>query len=1073
MKGRKGILRNWVVLGSIILLGGFSQGYASLLEMERINSPLPILDIEAEEKGILIIYEPATPPAQPIAPGIQTDLVTPNLTQPSDIAPANPNPADIKPVADPSLTEVHSTNNPVTEAKPAVKPESVETVFPTDSSNNPLPESTQVTETNGAGDTTSSKQEFANPKLLREEIAGLPAEELIKILETDTQLANRKIALRQLSSMSLTAEQQALLWNVYMKILFNFEEEDSMRSSTARRILEWINRGVIPPSEMVALAKRALYSILKEQGSGMDVHYANIVKAVVGNSSVSIDDIKGMAEEVMGMIGEDILQDARLTPRLSQILGTIASRADIPEDFKNKIDDFLLKLSTGELAKNLAEQKSALAGLDWRLTLIEQAENKENLFNENSLACLQEFKKIVEVIISNLQEFNAKGLLNYAFRILLRITRLAEEIERGIELRRQIAQGLKGYAEGVREGEAVTKETPAVTESMTIEEIRDYLLSVEEKINKNMDNRDEEFLNDVKKYIATVIKPQLEKLDTKQDLLDLAERILNNIDNILLSQGPTPLGVREGVAALDNIANELYSDNNIDPKYLPPPENVHAVICSSPTYRYLNNLFSSHETADPGSPEFWEMRKEGQGNKVQGDSVGISVSIPAYAAGVVSSFTARSPTVGSNTHSNSGDKIRGFTSETGGEFTEIRDEVWGVESGQFSVNSGQTRDNSGQPPVNSGQRTVKNGYSIVSSGGLMGNSNLERKVKALFTGRSLPEILAISPNTPEGDWVIKYLGKNNNLISLELRRELEEKGFSMHSLTSPEIASIFKEGNSPNLWQAILLTVYLSFNKDISFTEDFVKEVKEAGVSELSIAYAGILRGENVERMIGLLGDKLTPEQKEIFEKTGILVSGESDWVRRIGRILMNYSNLGLSNLGIIFMQTGLCFISSKGIFLINLGGEGLSLEEMLRMVMKIVLTTPPPMLRLPPFENLPPGMEFLYYLQYGLILIFLWKLRRIAKGIDWRFVYKGISQEIKEEKDQLKILIKAKMLEEDKDRRVSGNREIRDSRRFGYRDVRIKDARLKELEIDLDKRLNQIKYWADYLASLNLGKGR
>ncbi|MCM8763567.1 MAG: hypothetical protein NC927_00540, partial [Candidatus Omnitrophica bacterium] len=191
-------------------------------------------------------------------------------------------------------------------------------------------------------------------------------------------------------------------------------------------------------------------------------------------------------------------------------------------------------------------------------------------------------------------------------------------------------------------------------------------------------------------------------------------------------------------------------------------------------------------------------------------------------------------------------------------------------------------------------------------------------------------------------------------------------------------------------------------------------------------------------------------------------------------QIIESFRNMGVGGLRIVIKMAGvLAFISSKGVIFINLGiDKELSLEEILKLLAQLILLNSKA-LKIIPFKNLPPEREYIYYLQYALlILLLLLGLRMATKNINWKLLYQGVPHKER----NLKILIKAKTVDKTRIYSLPRSDRVRTSS-SGRDSLRTiiglgKDGlQIKELEQELDKNLGRMKYWANYLSDLQQKK--
>ncbi|MGE4357687.1 MAG: hypothetical protein AB7E08_03935 [Candidatus Omnitrophota bacterium] len=223
------------------------------------------------------------------------------------------------------------------------------------------------------------------------------------------------------------------------------------------------------------------------------------------------------------------------------------------------------------------------------------------------------------------------------------------------------------------------------------------------------------------------------------------------------------------------------------------------------------------------------------------------------------------------------------------------------------------------------------------------------------------------------------------------------------------------------------------------------------------------------------LGDSLREDndKKNIYLKIDLLGRG----VRFLGLVISTIGNTVVSSQGVISYFTEF----SKNI--------ELTLADVLKMVVKGIKAVLPS-LEIPPKPLLPIPNMHPFYFPYIFIIVCFWLAIRKLQQLDWDLAFargekslqtfyskgrnaisqsvkpvegicskthKVISQtasKVKDEKKKLKILIKVPHYRNEKNTYYS-------------RSNKWNNRALEGLEEDLNRRLNRIKYWADYLANI------
>ncbi|MCX5657599.1 MAG: hypothetical protein NTZ48_05175, partial [Candidatus Omnitrophica bacterium] len=161
--------------------------------------------------------------------------------------------------------------------------------------------------------------------------------------------------------------------------------------------------------------------------------------------------------------------------------------------------------------------------------------------------------------------------------------------------------------------------------------------------------------------------------------------------------------------------------------------------------------------------------------------------------------------------------------------------------------------------------------------------------------------------------------------------------------------------------------------------------------------------------------------------------------------------------------------------------GLDFNLEDFLKKLIKSIIEGKP--IAKAPIKNLPsPMTTSVYYLQYGLLALVFVILNKKARKVSLDAIYAATLAGVKKENEPLKILINVKLPQKSPELTIYGSRlEKRVSARGRLTaDVArlvpkqkfiLNSSELEKLDADTDKRLNQLKYWANYISNMNQDK--
>jgi len=394
--------------------------------------------------------------------------------------------------------------------------------------------------------------------------------------------------------------------------------------------------------------------------------------------------------------------------------------------------------------------------------------------------------------------------------------------------------------------------------------------------------------------------------------------------------------------------------------------------------------------------------------------------------------------------------------------------------------------------------------------------NIADYVKKIFLGKEPGEIVLIK--LEDAKFILVYLIKTGRIVNPEGK-----------PLEIEEAREIFK--HNPKVWEAVLLQFYYEVSKyfgkedmdkynlkNISFGEFLMQLYKEKKISAETAFWGGILGKVEVPKMKEIF--KALPEEKKLEIKPMVLdyrnkelgkviLEKTADKImEKVGEKKFSLNNLptegserksfffkidlmgrGIKFLGLVISTIGTAIVSPQGVisyFQDFPKGIEFTLAEFLKMVVKGIKEIIPS-LEIPPKPVSRPSEGSFFYLQYAFFILCFWMLIKRMQKLDWDLFYIEVKEplkiiyskgkeplkiiyskgkekvkEIKGKKEELKLLVRAKLpkIRQEKIR-------IRRQERSEV----LENQKLRELEENLDRSLRNIKYWVNYLGSVQRKK--